>query len=302
MVRKPHVVTLPPAPIEVAGGRARLHVVLAWEDNLVWLLECTSTGTVYAVDGPELAPVLAACTSLGLRLDGVLTTHTHPDHIGLHRELVTAAHEGMGSASFDIVGFARPKDPIPGRNRVVVGGDVVRVGALELEVIETPGHQDGHVSYVLRVREGERGAVFCGDTLFAAGCGRMFDGPASAMFASLHKLAALPADTLVCCAHEYTLDNLAFAIWVDPENETLRARAEAVKALRAEGRTAVPSTIGEELATNPFLRASAPEVARRVAELGGVSTIGAPAMDPADPVAAFAATRALKDRRGYPAL
>lgn len=300
MIRsKPHVVTVPPAPIEVAGGRARIHVVLAWEDNLVWLLECTRTGTTYAVDGPELAPVQAACVRLGLRLDGVLTTHTHPDHIGLHRELMTVTEDTIVASSLDVVGFVRPKDPIPGRNHVVVGGDVVRVGDLELEVIETPGHQDGHVSYALRVGEGERGAVFCGDTLFAAGCGRMFDGPAEAMFASLGKLAALRSDTLVCCAHEYTLDNLAFAIWVDPENEALRARTHAVRVLRAAGYTAVPSTIGDELATNPFLRASTPSVMRNVASLSGSTATPAAAVDP---VAAFAAARALKDRRGYPVL
>jgi hydroxyacylglutathione hydrolase len=302
MVRsKPHAVTVPPSPIEVAGGRARLHVVLAWEDNLVWLLECTRTGTTYAVDGPELAPVEMACARLGLHLSGVLTTHTHPDHIGLHRELVTSANRPSSAALVDVVGFARPKDPIPGRNHVVVGGDVVRVGELELDVIETPGHQDGHVSYVLRVGAEERGAVFCGDTLFAGGCGRMFDGPAEGMHESLTKLAALPAETLVCCAHEYTLDNLAFATWVDPDNAELRARTRHVRSLRSEGRTAVPSLLGEELETNPFLRMTAPELVDRVEALSGTS-IRRLRDGSVDPVAAFAAARGLKDRRSYPGL
>jgi hydroxyacylglutathione hydrolase len=160
---------------------------------------------------------------------------------------------------------------------VVTLGDTLR-----LQVWLTEGHMNGHITYLTP------GAVFCGDTLFAGGCGYLFDGPPAKMWASLNRLATLPEDTLVFCAHEYTLDNLRFAAWVEPDNRDLRERLAVTTRLRAEGRCAVPSTIGEERATNPFLRAHSPSLQARLRE-------ELPEAPLHDALAVFTAARALKN-------
>ena len=183
----------------------------------------------------------------------------------------------------EVIGAASRADDIPGLTRPVVEGDEVAFGDATLRVLETPGHIDGHVSFAAS------GAVFCGDTLFAGGCGYLFDGPPIAMFQSLHRLAALPERTRVCCAHEYTEDNLRFAWMVEAGNDALARRIQTVWALRAKGACTVPSTMAEERATNPFLRASSPALR---AELQRRALVTPEATD----AEVFAATRALKDR------
>lgn len=281
-----HTVTQPLPPLEACGSALRIWRVPAASDNLVWMAECVQTGAVALIDGPSAAEALAACDALGLVPTAVWNTHTHGDHVGINRELARLGRlDGL-----EVIGPARAADAVPGLTRGVDEGDVVQLGALTARVLRTEGHIDGHVSYVL----GD--ALFCGDTLFTGGCGYLFDGPPAKMYRSLMRLAELPGDTLVCCAHEYTTDNLRFAWSVEPDNAALAERIRRVWAIRARGGCAVPSTIEEERATNPFLRPGAPGLIASVRaasdQLGATPT----------PSEVFAATRALKDTGAHKAL
>lgn len=273
-----HAVTQPIAPVLSPGGALRIHAIPAASDNLVWGIECLATGTFAVVDGPGADEVEAYEEAHGLHTTIVLTTHTHGDHIGIHRAWASSGRlEGM-----TVIGSATAPTAIPGLTRAVDDGDPFRVGTVEGRVMRTEGHIDGHISFVID------GALFCGDTLFAGGCGYLFDGPPAAMFDSLMRLAALPDATLICCAHEYTADNLRFACTVEPDNEALVARQAEVTALRAEGRCTLPSTMGAERATNPFLRPGSATIRAAV----GLDGTAAHAQ-------VFAATRALKDTGAY---
>ncbi|MCX4242056.1 hydroxyacylglutathione hydrolase [Paraliomyxa miuraensis] len=277
-----HVVTRPTPPFSSADGRLTVHQVPAWVDNLIWLIVCNETGETAVVDGPEAGPVLDYCAAHGLRLTTILNTHTHGDHIGINHDLQRRGKlEGLV-----VVGPSRRAADVPGLTRGVDDGDTARVGAVEGRVMLTEGHIDGHVSYVF----GD--LLLCGDTLFAGGCGRLFDGPPAKMHDSLRRLAALPEPTRVCCAHEYTQDNLRFAWSLEPGNEALAERIRDAWALRAEGGCTVPSTIGLERATNPFLRGNAPEL---LASLRAA----VPGVPLDEPVEVFAATRRLKDLGDY---
>lgn len=280
-----HVVTRPTAPFRTSDGALEIHQVPAWQDNLIWLAVCTETGEAAAVDGPEAGGALAYCESRGLSLTTILNTHTHGDHVGINRDL---KRRGLLD-DMRVFGPGRAAAGVPGLTDPVDEGDRVRIGGAEGRVLLTEGHIDGHVSYVFD------DVLFCGDTLFAAGCGYLFDGPPEKMHASLTRLAELPAATRVCCAHEYTLDNLRFAWSVEPENPDLAERIRSVWAIRAEGGCAVPSTIAQERATNPFLRHGSAALSQRVAAAWPDRTLDSPA-------AIFAATRALKDRKDYRAL
>jgi hydroxyacylglutathione hydrolase len=277
-----HVVTQPTAPFDIAGGRLRVHQVPAAHDNLVWLIEIVGDGTVAAVDGPGADEVLAFCEAHELRLVAILNTHTHHDHVGINQAL---ARQGRLDG-LRVVGPRKVAADVPGLTEPVGEGDTIELGGVPVQVWLTEGHIDGHVSYVAP------GAVFCGDTLFAGGCGYLFDGPPAKMHHSLCRLAELPGDTAVCCAHEYTQDNLRFAWSVEPDNAALAERIRRVWALRAEGGCAVPSTIEEERATNPFLRPGSPTLRAQVAAAWPERVLDTPAD-------VFAATRALKDRKTY---
>jgi hydroxyacylglutathione hydrolase len=279
-----HVVTRPTPPFASACGRLTVHQVPVWVDNLVWVVVCSETGEAAVVDGPEAGPVLDYAKAHGLRLTTVLNTHTHGDHVGINRDLERRGLlEGLA-----VVGPARRAADVPGLTRAVDEGDVVRIGAVEGRVLLTEGHLDGHVSFVF----GD--LLFCGDTMFAGGCGRLFDGPPSKMHDSLQRLAALPGPTRVCCAHEYTQDNLRFAWSLEPNNPALAERIRRVWALRAEGGCAVPSTIEEEQATNPFVRTGSSELVAAVGRARpGVALEGS--------LAVFTATRTLKDLGDYKA-
>jgi hydroxyacylglutathione hydrolase len=275
-------VTRPNEPFIAADGRLRIHQVPAAQDNLVWLIECLETGAVAAVDGPSAWETLDYCSALGLRLGTILNTHTHGDHIGINRELAgKGLLEGMR-----VVGSRERAAEIPGLTEGVDEGDTVQVGQVQGRVMRTEGHINGHISFLF----GD--VVFCGDTMFTGGCGYLFDGPPATMYQSLSRLAALPGEVRVCCAHEYTQDNLRFAWSVEPGNEALAERIRHTWEVRASGGCVVPSTIALERATNPFLRGDSSELRARVA-------MAWPERPMASPAQVFAATRALKDRKDY---
>ena len=277
-----HVVTQPMEPFEAMDGAIEVHRVAVWQDNLCWLMVCKKSGDTAVIDGPQAAEVLEYVERLGLNLTTVLNTHTHGDHVGINRDL-----EKRGLLKqLRVVGPARAAKDVPGLNEAVDEGSVVRLGAVEGRVMRTEGHLNGHVSYLF----GD--VLFCGDTLFTGGCGYLFDGPPEVMYESLMRLAALPPETRVCCAHEYTQDNLAFAWFVEPDNQALRTRIQSVWEVREEGGCVVPSTIEEERATNPFLRPGSPTIQNRLALAFGE-------VDASSFSAIFAATRRLKDRKDH---
>jgi hydroxyacylglutathione hydrolase len=230
-----------------------VHQIAVLRDNYVYLARDVGTGACAAIDPAEAPPVLEELRRLGWRLTHVFNTHHHPDHTGGNLELKRAT-------GCTIVGNAADAKRIPGIDVLIREGDEVALGAQRARVIEVSGHTIGHIAYWFA----EAGALFCGDTLFSLGCGRLFEGTAAEMWRSLAKLRALPDDTLVYCAHEYTQSNGAFAVTVDPGNAALRRRLEQVRALRAAGKSTVPSTMGEERAANPFLRADDATLQRAV--------------------------------------
>lgn len=216
----------------------------ALSDNYVWLVHEPASGETMVVDPAEAAPVLAAADARGWRIGQIWNTHWHPDHIG--------GNAGIKAATGAVVtGPAAEAARIPTLDRTVGEGDRVRLGDIAADVIAVPAHTAGHIAYHFATEQ----LLFVGDTLFAMGCGRLFEGTAEQMFANMQRLAALPDATLVYCAHEYTLANGRFAAVVEPENAAIAARLRRVEADRAQGLATVPTSIGLERATNPFLRA-----------------------------------------------
>jgi hydroxyacylglutathione hydrolase len=237
--------SIPPKP---GGMSVSARPIPILSDNYAWLLRDEGTGAVAVVDPAEAPPVIAALDAAGGRLDLILLTHHHDDHIAG----VGAVRERFPGVR--VVGAKADAHRLPPLDQAVAEGDTVRLGGAEGQVIETPGHTRGHVSFFFP--DGADGPVLlCADTLFSLGCGRLLEGTAAEMFASLRKLAALPADTLVCCGHEYTQSNARFALHADPGNATLRARAAEADRQRAAGQPTVPTRLDQELAANPFLRA-----------------------------------------------
>jgi len=247
--------------------------LICLRDNFVWLLREPESGAVACVDPSEAVPVKAKLDALGWRLTHILNTHHHNDHTGGNLELKRAT----GAV---IVGPAADRERIPGIDVSLAEGETYAFGKETALVYDIPGHTRGHIAFWF---EGAK-AVFTGDTLFSLGCGRMFEGTAPQMWASLSKLRRLPGDTRVYCGHEYTQANAKFALVVDPENAALKARAAEVDQLRAQGKATLPSTIAAECAANPFLRAADPTLARSVG------------LSPGDPVAVFAEVRTRKDK------
>lgn len=215
----------------------------AFKDNYIWLL--VRDGRAAVVDPGDAAPVIARLTEAQLQLESILITHHHDDHQGGVEELVERWHPRVfGPADESITGCTDP----------LRGGEAIEVLGETFAVLPVGGHTRGHLAYH------GCGALFCGDTLFGAGCGRLFEGTPAQMLASLTRLAALPDDTRVYCAHEYTEANLRFALAVEPQNTLLRERVERVARVRATGLPSVPSTLREEKETNPFLRCAEPDV------------------------------------------
>jgi hydroxyacylglutathione hydrolase len=223
----------------------RVDAVDAFNDNYIWILDDGAEAVV--VDPGQAAPVVRYLEENRLRLAGLLLTHHHADHIGGVEDLV-------GTRSLPVFG---PDDPrMAAVNRPCAHGDTVRFErpSLRFEVIETPGHTTSHIAFH------GHGRLFCGDTLFSVGCGRMFEGTPAQMLRSLDRLAALPADTAVHCAHEYTRSNCTFARTVDPDNRALLDRCAEVDRLRRDRQRTVPSRLDEERACNPFLRTRDPDL------------------------------------------
>jgi hydroxyacylglutathione hydrolase len=225
-----------------------LSALPAFADNYIWMLHDGTQAVV--VDPGDAAPVMQALDAQGLQLAGILVTHHHADHVGgvdalrprLHGPVWGPAHERIPT----------PYTPLN-------EGDTVEALGLRFKVLDVPGHTAGHIAYVQQ-GAGTAPLLFCGDTLFSAGCGRLFEGTPAQMHHSLSKMAALPADTQVCCTHEYTLSNLRFAAAVEPGNAERAAYDAHCQRLRAQGQPTLPSSIGVELRINPFLRCTAPEV------------------------------------------
>ena len=239
-------------------------------------MRCTQTGATAAVDTPEAAAIERALEETGWGpLTHILCTHHHADHTGGNVEL-KRRYSGCV-----VVGPRADAARIPALDVAVAEGEPLAVGEARVEVLDTPGHTRGHCAYYFPAAQ----ALFCGDTLFSLGCGRLFEGTPEQMCASLDKLRALPGGTRVFCAHEYTAANARFALTLEPGNAALRARAAEVEALRAAvpPRPTVPSTLAQELAANPFLRAQSAELQ---------AAVGLPG---ASPVAVFAETRRRKD-------
>jgi hydroxyacylglutathione hydrolase len=227
--------------------------IAALSDNYVWLMHDPGSGDTAVIDPAVAEPVLAAAAERGWRIGQIWNTHWHPDHTGGN----VAVKAATGCS---VTGPAAEAARIPGIDRGVSEGDLVRFGATEAVVLETPAHTAGHISYHLPSEQ----VIFVGDTLFAMGCGRLFEGDAVQMHANLQRFAKLPPETLVYCAHEYTLSNGRYAAAAEPDNAAVRARLAEVEAARAAGEATVPTTIALELATNPFMRArSAEELAER---------------------------------------
>lgn len=217
-------------------------------DNYVWLIHESHSGETLVVDPAVAAPVLAAAEARGWTITQIWNTHWHPDHVGGNAEIKAAT-------GCTITGPADEAERITTLDVLVRGGDVVQLGGISAKVIDVPAHTAGHIAYHF---ESEH-AAFVGDTLFAMGCGRLFEGTAAQMYDNMRKLEALGDDTAIYCAHEYTLSNARFAVTVEPDNADLTRRFADVVAARERGEATVPTTIALERATNPFMRATSVE-------------------------------------------
>lgn len=252
----------------------------AFSDNYIWMIDDGRQALV--VDPGDSAPVEAALDARGLELAGILVTHHHADHVGG----VNALRPRL-PATDPLPLFGPQAERLPEPVTRVAEGQVVTLMGLHFEVIEVPGHTAGHIAYLLRQGVGDAPVLFCGDTLFSGGCGRLFEGTPAQMHQSLAKLAALPGDTRVCCAHEYTVSNLRFAAAVEPGNTAVQDHLRWCEHQRAEGRSTLPSTVSLEREINPFLRSEAPAVVRAARDQGAAD---------ASPVAVFATLREWKNR------
>jgi hydroxyacylglutathione hydrolase len=250
-----------------------IHQYRTRSDNYGVLLHDSDTGITAAIDAPDAEELLGELQRKGWKLAHIFITHHHQDH--------TAGNVALKRMTgCKITGPVKEAESIPGIDVKVSEGDSVEVGSAKARVIETPGHTRGHVSYHFP----EEGIVFVGDTLFSVGCGKLLEGDAAMMWNSLQKLAKLPAETKVYCGHEYTNANCRFALTVEPGNAALQARAAEAEKLAAKGEPALPTTIRQELATNPFLRPDSPEIQKKLS------------MEGREPAAIFGEIRRRKDR------
>lgn len=264
----------PPANLLTLDNGLHLMPVAALKDNYVWLL-MDGTRTALIVDPGDATPVLAAMQREDIRLGAILLTHHHLDHIGGVADL-------LATATVPVYAPSDARIDVP--HQTVIDGERIDIKdpSFALDVIAVPGHTRSHVAYH------GHGVLFSGDTLFSVGCGRMFEGDAEQMLSSLDRLASLPAKTRVCCGHEYTVANCAFAREIEPGNAALAARETAAREMRAINKATVPSTLESELACNPFLRVDTAQIAARFEPDG-------------DRIARFALLRSMKDAWQAPA-
>ena len=247
----------------------------AFADNYIWMLHDGAQAVV--VDPGDAQPVADALDRLHLQLAAILVTHHHPDHVGGIDALRPLLHGPV---------YGPAREAIPQPFKPLRDGDVVAVLGARFQVIDVPGHTAGHIAYA-QLDAPKAPLLFCGDTLFSAGCGRLFEGTPAQMLQSLSRLAALPSDTRVCCTHEYTLSNLKFAAAVEADNAQVAAHTRHCESLRAAGRPTLPSTVALELQINPFLRSREPAVVSAARAQGAASS---------DPVDVLAALREWKNR------
>jgi hydroxyacylglutathione hydrolase len=252
----------------------KIHQIPLLRDNYGYLLVCEKTNQAAIVDPSEAEPVLRKATEERIDLRTILNTHHHRDHTGGNAGVLAARRA-------DVYGHKSDRDRIHGLSRELEEGDEIQIGELRGKVLFIPGHTTGHVAYLF----GD--ALFCGDTLFTAGCGRLFEGSPEQMHASLSKLMALRDDTRIFCGHEYTENNLRFALTIEPKNSKLVSRYERVLAQRARGIPTVPATLEEEKQTNPFLRWDSKEIQASIKAVAPGQSL--------DPVSVFASVRKLKD-------
>ena len=259
----------------------QIQQIPAFDDNYLWLIHNSQNAII--VDPGDAVPVQRYLNQHGLTLSAVLITHHHADHIGGVKELLAAAGKPVPV-------FGPLADQESGRIDSITNGckdgGAIFISELGLyfQILAVPGHTSTHIAYYCK----ELASLFCGDTLFAGGCGRLFEGTPAQMLSSLNKIASLPSNTQIYCAHEYTLSNLRFAVAVEPGNTALQARLQEVIKARNDGISTVPSQLGTELATNPFLRSSSPEIIQTLRANHKLA-------DVADPVSVFAAVREWKN-------
>jgi hydroxyacylglutathione hydrolase len=256
-----------------AMPQLKIELIPVLSDNYAYLVHEPAAGVTAVVDPPVVEPVLERLKARGWKLDWILSTHHHADHTAGNLELKQATGCRVAGAKAD-------EARIPGIDLKLAEGDRFKLGEAEAQVFETPGHTSGHISYWFPGSN----ALFCADTLFSLGCGRVIEGSHAQMWNSLSKLAALPDDTLVYCGHEYTQANARFALSVDPDNQALQARAAEVERQRAAGKPTVPSKLSAERAANPFLRAGDKAIRKKLG------------MESAGDAEVFAEIRRRKDR------
>jgi hydroxyacylglutathione hydrolase len=257
-----------------------IELLPAFADNYIFLVSDRDLGLAMVVDPGDADVVLRALKERDLHLSLILNTHHHSDHTGGNDKL-------QREYGAPVIGPAKEKSRIVGISRAVTQGDIVTFSTLRSEVFSTNGHTAGHISYYFPQLK----ALFCGDTLFSLGCGKLFEGTAAEMWTSLKLLRALPDDTKVYCAHEYSESNARFALAIDKNNESLKARAAQIMALRKAGQPTIPALLGDEKSSNPFLRADQDALRKALAKNGL-------AAEDADPAAVFGMMRSAKDRFG----
>lgn len=255
----------------------QIHRLPALSDNYIFLLHDAAQGIAAVVDPAEATPVLHCLRQLQAELVAIFNTHHHGDHVGGNSSLLRAFPQAT------VYGGAEDRGRIPGQQVFLQEGDRVSFADREAKVFFVPGHTKAHIAYHFPAAQAEKpGELFCGDTLFAGGCGRLFEGTPTQMVNSLGKIRSLPDHTRVWCAHEYTLKNLQFALSVDAQNQDLQSRFETVKQMRKQSEATIPSLLGEEKRTNPFLRWDQPNLQKTV--------------NSRDPIQTFARLRGMKDQ------
>lgn len=252
-------------------NQLEIHMFPCLNDNYGYLVHDPVSGETAVIDTPDATKIMAEAETKGWKITQIWNTHWHPDHAGGNLQIKDAT-------GCVIIGPAGEEDKIPGLDRAVRQDSLVNLGAIVAKVIDVPGHTAGHIAFHVE----EEGVAFVGDTVFALGCGRLFEGSPAQMWDSLSKIKALPEDTILYCAHEYTAANAKFAATIEPENSDLQTYIDQVKALRSEDKPTIPTRLDKELAANPFLRADIPALQAAMGHSG-------------DPVETFAEIRRRKD-------